>query len=247
MVATLETFDAGTVGGAVTAGSNGIDSVMDGSQTYITGYHGAAAVRAGAAANTADTRFRTVLGMSGDHSGSAYMRNNTAHGSGSASVNFFHIVDTSNAFVVQFRAGPSNAFNIRVGASNVYSGAINTIPVASWCRLDYQLSGTTFNWRWFSTNPDGASGTQDLSGTLTAGAFTAAKIIAGAQSTSSIPKDWSFDTFRADSAGGWLGPYTPPPPPSSGVTVWNGSAEVDAEFTLWNGSSEVALPTWEIV
>lgn len=240
MTTSLLTFDSGTVGGAVSAGSNGIDAILDGSQSYITGYHGAAAVRAGAAANTADTRFRTALGMSGNHSGSAYMKNNTAHGSGSASVNFFHVVDNTNSFLVQFRCGPSNALAIRVGASNVYSGAINTIPVGSWCRLDYQLSGTTFNWRWFSTNPD-SSGSPDLSGTLTAGSFTATKIIAGAQSTSSIPKDWSFDTFRADSAGGWLGPYVPP---TSGPTVkiWNGTSEVTAgSVSVWNGTSEVAI------
>jgi len=241
MTTSLKTFDSGSVGATVSSGTNGIDSILDGTQTYITGYHGAAAVRAGAAANTADTRFRTDLGMTGNHSGSVYLKNNTAHGSGSASVNFFHIADSSNGFLCQFRCGPSNALAIRVGASNVYSGAINTIPVGSWCRLDYQLSGTTMNWRWFSTNADGASGTQDLSGTVTVSALTAAKIIMGAQSTSSIPKDWSFDTVRADSAGGWLGPYSPP---VSGPTVkiWNGTTEVTAgSVSIWNGSSEVAI------
>lgn len=245
MVATLTTFDAGTPGDTVVAGVNGIDAVMDGSQSYITGYHGAAAVRAGSAANTADNRFRVALGITGNHSGSAYMKNNTAHGSGSASVNFFHVVDNSNSFIVQFRCGPSNALAIRVGASNVYSGAINTIPVGTWCRLDYQLSGTTFNWRWFSTDPD-SSGTPDLSGSITAGAFTATKVILGAQSTTSLPKDWSFDTIRADDSGAWLGPYVPPAPPSSGVTVWNGSAEVAVDMSLWDGSSEVPLSTWEV-
>lgn len=246
MTTTLENFDAGTVGNTVVAGSNGIQNVMEGTQTYITGYQGTAAVRAGAAANTTDTRFRVALGMTGDHSGSIYVKNNTAHGSGSASVNFFHVVDNSNSFIVQFRAGPSNALTIRVGSTNVYTGAINTIPVGSWCRLDWQLSGTTFDWRWFSTDPQGASGTQDLSGSVTGGSFSATRLILGAQSTSSIPKDWSFDTFRADSAGGWLGPYVPPAPPSSGVSVWDGSAEVSATFSLWNGSAEVSLPTWEL-
>lgn len=246
MVAILETFDAGVVGNTVVAGSNGIQNVMEGTQTYITGYQGAAAVRAGASANTVDTRFRVALGMTGDHSGSIYMRNNTAHGSGSASTNFFHIVDNSNSFICQFRCGPSNALAIRVGASNVYSGAINTIPVASWCRLDYQLSGTTFNWRWFSTDPQGASGTQDLSGTITGGAFTATRLILGCQSTTSMPKDWSFDTFRADSSGAWLGPYVPPPPPSSGVSYWDGASEISGTLSYWDGSSEIPVSSWEV-
>lgn len=240
MTTSLKNFDSGTVGGTVSSGVNGIDSILDGTQTYVTGYHGTAAVRAGAAANTADSRFRTDLGMTGNHSGSAYMRCNTAHGSGSASVNFFHIADSSNGFLAQFRCGPSNALAIRVGASNVYSGANNTVPIASWCRLDWQLSGTTLNWRWFSTNPD-SSGTADLSGTVTASALTAAKIIMGAQSTSSVPKDWSFDTVRADSAGGWLGPYVPPVTGPT-YTVWNGSAEVAvSSVKVWNGSAEVAI------
>lgn len=247
MVSVLENFDAGTPGNTVVAGTNGIQSVMEGTQTYIAGYQGVAAVRAGAAANTTDTRFRVDLGMTGNHSGSIYVKNETAHGSGSASVNFFHVVDTSNSFVVQFRAGPSNALRIRVSGVDVYSGAINTIPVASWCRLDWRLAGTTFDWRWFSTDPQGASGTQDLSGTVTAGSFTSARLILGAQSTSSIPKDWSFDTCRFDSDNSlWLGPYSPPAPPSSGITIWNGSAEVDAELSYWNGTSEVPLPSWEI-
>jgi hypothetical protein len=240
MTTSLKTFDSGTVGATVTTGTNGIDSILDGTQTYITGYHGTAAVRAGAAANTADTRFRTDLGMTGNHSGSCYMRNNTAHGSGSASVNFFHIADASNGFLAQFRCGPSNALAIRVGASNVYSGAINTIPL-TWCRLDWQLSGTTLQWRWYSTNPDGANGTQDLSGSVTASALTAAKIIIGAQSTTSVPKDWSFDTVRADSSAVWLGPYVPPVTGPT-YTIWNGSSEVAVgSVKIWNGSSEVAI------
>jgi hypothetical protein len=247
MVSVLETFDAGVPPNTVVAGTNGIQNVMEGTQIYATGYHGAACVRAGSAANTVDTRFRVDLGMTGNHSGSTYMKCNTAHGSGSASVNFFHIVDTSNSFVVQFRSGPSNALAIRVGGSNVYSGAINTIPIGSWIRLDWRLTGTSFDWRWFSTDPDGASGTQDLSGTVTGGAFTSARLILGAQSSSAILKDWSFDTCRFDSDNTlWHGPYVPPAPPSSGVTVWNGAAELDASFSLWNGTSEVALPEWEI-
>lgn len=243
MTSTLLTFDGGVPGASVVAGANDIDAILDGAPVFAAGLHGAAAVRAGASSNTADSRFRVALGLSGDHSGSTYLRCNTAHGSGSASVNFFHITSSTNSFLVQFRAGPNNALNIRVGTTNVRTGSSNEIPIGSWFRLDWQLVGTAMNWRVYYNRT--SDGTPSLSGSVTVDTFTATKLILGAQSTSAIFKDWSFDTVRIDSSGAWLGAF-PEPPPASGFTVLNGSTELAATATIWNGTAEVAIGSWAI-
>lgn len=244
MTTTLTDFDGGTPGNTVVAGANGIEAVQLGSQVYQAGIHGAACVRAGGAANTTDTRFRVDLGVSGDHYGSVYLRNNTAHGSGSSSVNFFRLVSTGNAFIVEFRARPSNALSIRVSGVEVRSGSLNEIPVNAVWRLDWYIHGTTFEWRAFTTDPE-SSGTPDLSGSLTPATQTPAMVILGADSSATVPKDWSFDTVRATDTGGWFGPFVTPPS-GPGVTVWNGASEDAATVTLWNGTSEVSVSDVEV-
>lgn len=237
MTDTLRTFDAGIPGNDVIGGTNGIASVLEGSAKYISGFHGAAAFRIGSPSNTTTARIRVELGLTGDHYGSVYLINNTAHGSGSSSVNFFHLVSNSNAFLAQFRVAPSNALSIRVNNIEVRAGTAGDIPVGSWFRLDWQLTGTTMNWRVFY-NPEGT--TADLSGSVTTVNGPADAVILATLSTSSIIKDWSFDTVRATNTGTWFGPYSTPPagPP---VTFWNGTSEVPVAISLWNGTSEVPV------
>lgn len=249
MVSTLVTFDGGTPGNAVVAGTNGIDSIAAGSQSYIAGFHGAAAVRAGSPTNTVDTRFRVALGLTGGHYGSIYLKNDTAHGSGSSSVNFFQIVSTSNEIMVWLRARPNNAFSIRTtGGVELRTGNAGELPVGSWFRLDWSYHVNTFDWRIFY-NPEGT--TPDLSGTVTANATAnpAEKLILGADSSSAIPKDWSFDTVRINDGAAWFEPYSTTSPPPSGPTVklWTGSAEVAvSSVSIWTGSAEVPISSFAI-
>lgn len=210
MVSTLLTFDAGTPGNTVVAGANGIASITTGTQKYIAGFHGAAAVQAGLSTNTVDSKFKVSLGLNGNHYGSIYLRNNTAHGSGTASVNFFQLTSTTNEVIAQLRVRPSNALSIRVaGAVEVRTGTAGEIPVGAWFRLDWQQAGTTFNWRIFLT-PEGT--TPDLSGSVTTTATNPSdSLILGADSSSAIIKDWSFDTVRANDGAAWFGPYAQQP------------------------------------
>lgn len=244
MTDTLLTFDAGTIGATVTAGSNGIQAIQGGTQVYATGFHGVACVRALSPANTADTNFKVDLGLTGNHYGSIYLKNTTQHGSGSASVNFFHIVNSANQFLIQFRAKPSNALSIRVNNIEVRAGTINEIPVGSWFRLDWHLSGTTLDWKVFYDPEAAAGSTPDISGTHTTQSLTAASLILGAVSTSAIPKDWSFDTVRATNTGSWFDAFNPPA--ATGVKVWNGTTEVDGAITVWNGTTEVEVTALEV-
>lgn len=248
MVSTLQTFDAGTPGNTVVAGSNGINAITTGTQKYITGFHGAAAVQAGGSTNTVDSKFKVLLGLTGNHYGSIYLRNNTAHGSGTASCNFFQLTSTTNEVVVQLRVRPGNAFSIRVaGAVEVRTGTAGEIPVGAWFRLDWQQVGTTFNWRIFYS-PEGT--TPDLTGSVTTTATNPAEsLILGADSSTAIIKDWSFDTVRANDGAAWFGPYSTPPPPPTGPTVklWTGSAEVAiSSVSIWTGTAEVAVDSLAI-
>lgn len=244
MTDTTLTFDAGTVGATVTAGSNGIEAIQGGTQTYATGFHGVACVRAGAAANTTDTNFKISLGMTGDHYGSLYFKNTTGHGSGSASVNFFHIVNSSNQFLIQFRARPSNALSIRVNNIEVRAGSVNEIPINAWFRLDWHLSGTTLDWKVFYNPEAAAADTPDISGTNTTQSLTAASLILGAVGTSAIPKDWSFDTMRATNTGSWFEAFNPPA--ATGVMVWDGADEVPGTLTVWDGADEIEVTALEV-
>lgn len=248
MVSTLVTFDGGTPGNAVVAGVNGIDSIAAGAQSYISGFHGAAAVRAGSPTNTVDSRFRVALGLSGGHFGSVYLKNDTSHGSGTGSVNFFQIVSSSNEVMVWLRARPGNAFSIRTtGGVELRTGTSNELPIGSWFRLDWSFHVTTFDWRIFY-NPEGT--TPDLSGTVTTTATNQAadKLVLGADSSSAIIKDWSFDTVRINDGAAWFGPYSPAPSGPAGVTVWNGTAEVPVQsMTYWNGTNEVPITAWSRV
>lgn len=241
----LLTFDAGFPGDTVASGLNGIDSIIEGTQTYETGYHGAARVRAGDATNTTSTRFRVLLGLTGDHYGSIYLRNKTAHGSGSSAVNFFYMVNSSNTHMVRFRVKTSNALSIVVDNIEVRAGSAFDIPVNADFRFDWQLTGTTLNWRVFYDPEAASTDTPDLSGTVTVTALTAAALLLGANSSAAIFKDWSFDTVRATNTGGWYGRYEPPVV-DSGVMVWNGTAEVAANVTVWNGTAEVPIGSIEL-
>jgi len=246
MTTTLETFDAGFPGDTVASGVNGINAIIEGTQTYETGYHGATRVRAGGSANTANTRFRVNLGLSGDHYGSVYCINKTAHGSGSSAVNFLYIVDNSNGHLVRFRVKPSNALSlVNAAGTELSAGAAGDVPVNSNFRLDWHLSGTTLDWRLFYDPEAASTDTPDRSGTATVTSATAAAVHLGGQSSASIIKDWSFDTFRATNTGSWYGAYEPPVV-DSGVTVWNGVSEVPATISIWNGTAEVAVGSVEI-
>lgn len=246
MTDTLLTFDGGTPGQPVVAGTNGVATIMDGAPVYAIGQHGAASIRTGSPTNTVDTRFKVNLGLSGDHYGSIYLRNTTAHGSGSSFVNFFHIVSSTNAFLAQFRVAPSNGLSIRVNNVEVRSPNLNEIPVDSWFRMDWQMVGTTLNWKIFYNSVDTVP---NLSGSVTTINGPATGLILGAQSSASIIKDWSWDTVRAsNSSGDWLAPYLATPPVTAGLKVWNGSAEVPVQsIAVWNGSTEVPVTSYSTV
>lgn len=245
MTITTRTFDGGTVGANCVAGANDVESILDDTPIFVTGIHGNAAVRCGGSSNTSDVRIRVDLGLTGNHSGSVYCKNTTAHGT-TNQVSFVRIVTSANAIIAEFRAGNGNALNIRVGASNVVTGSSGDLPVNSTFRLDYQLSGTTCNYRvYYNPNAD-ASSTPDRSGTFTAGSGTAAYLILGPTSTSTVTKDWTFDTVRSDTAGAWFDHYATTTP-TTGFTIWNGSAEVAvASVAVWNGTTEVPITSWSI-
>lgn len=244
MAGTLVTFDAGTPGNTVAAGSNGIDSIVTGTQTYIVGLHGSAGVRAGSPTNTVDSRFKVILGLTGNHFGSIYLRNNTAHGHGSSSCVFFQLTSTTNEIVAQIRARPNNALSIRVaGSVEVRSGSANEIPVGSWFRFDWQQTGTTFNWRVFY-NPEGT--TADLSGSITTTATNPAEsLILGADSSAALIKDWSFDTVRTTNTASWYAPYVVSPTTNvQHIRIWNGSSEIAVDrVAVWDGTTELPNST----
>jgi hypothetical protein len=243
MTDTLLTFDDGVPTATVSALDDDIDAIQNGTQVYDVGIHGAACVRAGGAANTTDTSFRVALGMSGDHYGSIYMKNTTGHGSGSASVNFWQIVSSLNEFIAQMRVRPSNALSIRVNNIEVYLSSVNAIPINAVFRMDWRLSGTSLDWKVFY-DPEADGSTPDLSGNVTARALTATGLILGAVSTSSVVKDWSFDTVRATNTGSWFGAFNPPP--ATGVMVWDGTDEIPGTLTLWDGTNEIPIETLEV-
>lgn len=239
MATTLQTFDAGTPSANVSAGVNGIDAIA-GTPVYITGLHGAAAIRTGGSANTTDTSVRVLLGMTGDHAGSVYVKYNTDHGSATASVNFIGLVGASNSFVAEFRCGATNEFGVRVTGTNLFTGAANSVPLNAWFRVDWILTGTSLQIRVYY-NPDADStDTPDISTTITAGAVTAAAVFLKATSSNSIIKDFSFDTLRVSSVLAWFDHFDPAGDNDANVTVWNGTAEVAAAITVWNGTTEVA-------
>ena len=203
------TFDGGTVGASLVAGANGIQSVPDTLiPKYIAGLHGAAAVRAGDATNTADSRFRVDLGVSGNHYGSIYMRLNTSHSSSGNFVTFFNWVNSANSIMASLRAGSARELNIRVGASTIVrAGTAGDIPNNAWFRFDWQVTGTTINWRLFYDPNAEAFTTPNLSGTFTFTSATISRLVLGVQASQAINKDWSYDTVRASNTGYWYGPY----------------------------------------
>jgi hypothetical protein len=248
MTTTTITFDGGSVGSNIAAGSNGIDSVPDALlPKFSTGFHGAAQVTSGTSSNTADSRFRVDLGLSGDHFGSIYLKMNTNHTSSGNFVTFLSWANSGNTILASLRCGSSREFNIRSGTSTVVrAGSSNEIPAAgSEWRCDWQYTGTTVNWRIFY-NPEALVGdTPDLSGSFSAAAGTVAKLVLGVQSSQTIVKHWSHDTVRARNTGSWWDPFNPPPVGPT-YKVWNGSAEVAATAKVWNGSAEVAIGSWDV-
>jgi hypothetical protein len=241
MTSTTITFDGGTIGADIAAGSNGIQSVPDTpAPKFVTGFHGAAQVRSGGSSNTTNCRFRVDTGISGDQYISAYLKYNTAHTSSGNFCIFLSAANSSNTTSFDFRVGSNKEFNIRVGASTVVrSGSTNDIPVNSEFRLDFQITGTTCNWRIFY-NPEALNTTTpDLSGTFTFTSATISRLVLGATSSSTLTKDWSYDTIRANNTG-WHDAFNPAAPGPT-LKVWNGSAEVVATYKVWNGSAEVAI------
>lgn len=203
------TFDGGTPGASLVAGANGIQSVPDTLvPKFIAGLHGTAAVRAGDATNTADSRFRVDLGVSGNHFGSIYMRCNTAHASAGNFVTFFNWVNSSNSIMASLRAGSARELNIRVGASTVVrAGSAGEIPDNAWFRFDWQVTGTTINWRLFYDPNASQFSTPSLSGNFTFTSATISRLVLGVQASQTINKDWSYDTIRASNTGYWYSPY----------------------------------------
>lgn len=243
MTSVTTTFDGGTVGANVAAGSNGIQSTVDTLlPVFATGFHGAAQVRAGGAANTADSRFRVDLGVSGDHFGSIYIKNTTPHSSAGNFCIFMSWATSANTLVASLRSDSTRGLNIRVGASTVVrTGTAGEIPNNSEFRFDWQVTGTTINWRMFY-NPEALVGsTPDLSGSITGTSGTISRLVLGPTSSTALAKDFSFDTIRARDTGTWWDPFNPAPT-GPAVTVWNGSAEVPAvAVNYWNGTTEVAI------
>lgn len=241
------TFDGGTVGVDVAAGSNGIQSVVDTpAPKFSTGFHGAAQITAGGSSNTTDCRCRCDLGVSGNHFGSIYLKQNTAHTSTGNFCIFFSLCTSGNTIEISFRCGSAGELNIRTGTSTIVrTGSSGEIPTNAEFRLDYQITGTTCNWWIYKTDPEAdPATTADLSGTFTFPSSTISRAILGPNSSNSLTKHWSYDTLRTDTAAR-LAAYNPPP---AGPTfkVWNGSAEVAATAKVWNGSAEVAIGSWAV-
>lgn len=243
MTEVTRTFDGGTPGNNCASGANDVEVVQQGTPKFDAGFHGAAGIVCGTSSNTADTRIRVDLGISGDHYGSVYCKNDTAHGHGSSSVFFFRLVSSGNAFLMEMRARPGNALSIRVAAVEVRAGTAGEIPVNQTFRLDWYKHGTSFDWRIYY-DPEDVSGTPDLSGTITPDTQTPSRVIIGADSSAAITKHWTFDTVRARDTGGWYSAFNPPA--ANPVTVWNGTSEVAGTVTVWNGSSEVAVSDVEV-
>lgn len=240
------TFDGGTIGADVVAGSNGIQSVVDTpAPKFQTGFHGAAQIVAGGSSNTADCRCRVDTGVTGDQYLSFYLKYNTAHTSTGNFMIFLSLCNSSNSISFSFRVGSDKALNIRVGTSTVVrTGSANEVPVNSEFRLDLQLTGTTCNWRIFYNPEADNSTTPDLSGSFTFSVTSISRAILGPNSSTALIKHFSYDTVRTDTAG-WINAFNPPAGGPT-VKVWNGSAEVAATYKVWNGSAEVAIGSWDV-
>lgn len=236
------TFDSGTIGADVAAGSNGIQSVVDTpAPKFQAGFHGAAQIVAGGSSNTTDCRCRCDLGVSGDQFNSIYLKYNTAHTSSGNFLIFLSLCNSSNSIQISFRVGSAGEFNIRTGTSTVVrTGSSGEIPTNSEFRLDWQITGTTCNWWLYKTNPEALKATTaDLSGTFTFPSSTISRAILGPNSSTALTKHFSYDTLRTDTAAR-LEAFNPA---AAGPTlkIWNGSAEVTpSSVKVWNGSSEVA-------
>lgn len=246
MVNKLVTFE-GTPGQPVLVGQNSIYEINIG-EAYYTADHkfGSSSVVVGNPTDTANNRFRVDIDVSGDHYGSIYLKNATAQGSGTSHVAFLMVVASNGGWVAEFRASPSNAMSIRSNSVDIRSGSLNEIPIDQWFRLEWRVAGTggatpTFYWRLFQ-NADAT--TPDISGSYTITGITApveTLMLGGYSNNLTIPKHWTFDQLRvSDTATDWLGPYSDPVSPTSGVTVWDGAQEVAvSSITVWNGTTEV--------
>lgn len=248
MTSVTTTFDGGTVGSNIAAGSNGIQAVSDALvPVFATGYHGAAQVHAGGPSNTADSRFRVDLGVSGDHFGSIYLKYNTPHSSSGNFCKYLSWTTSSNTILATLRVGSAREFSIQNGAgTSLRAGSASEIPNNAEYRLDWQFTGTTVNWKQFN-NPEALVGaTPDLSGSFTASAGTVSRLLLGPNSTTALTKDFNYDTIRARDTGTWWDPYNPAPVGPT-IKVWNGAAEVACTYKVWNGSAEVAIGSWAVV
>lgn len=244
MTETLRLFDGGVAGNDIVAGVDGIHSIPDSKiPKYIAGYHPATGIRAGDAANTTNARFRTEVGIAGDHYGQIYMKYNTAHGSSGNYLIFLSWANSSNTIIASLRVGFNREFNIRVGASTVVrTGSANEIPLNAWFRLDYHVKpSTTDIFYELYDDPDAVFGTglqPIIQGSIDVDSSSATRLILGPNSSNSMIKDFSYDTLRFTSVN-YFDPYVPPAGPS--YKVWNGSAEVAATAKIWNGSAEVNI------
>jgi len=246
MTSVTTTFDGGTVGANISAGSNGIQAVVDALvPVFATGFHGAAQVHAGGSSNTADSRFRVDTGVSGDQYGSIYLKYNTPHSSAGNFLIFLSWVNSSNTIIASLRAGSARELNIRVGASTVVrTGSSGDIPNNAEFRFDWRVNGTTIEWKMFYSPEAAAGSTPDLSGTITGISGTVSRLTLGPTSSTALTKDWNYDTIRSRDTTGWWDPFNPATGPA--FTVWNGSTEVAiTSMKYWNGSAEVAILSTE--
>jgi hypothetical protein len=250
MTSVTTTFDGGTVGSNIVSGSNGIQSTLGDTPVpvFATGFHGTAQVHAGGSSNTADSRFRVDLGVSGDHFGSIYLKYNTPHSSSGNYCKFLSWVTSSNTVLATLRVGSAREFSIQNGAgTSLRAGSASEVPNNSEFRFDWQFTGTTVNWRLFYSPEALVGDTPDLSGSFTASAGTVSRLLLGPNSSTALTKDFNYDTIRARDTGTWWDPFNPTIPPAGPtIKVWNGTAEVACTYKVWNGTAEVAIGSWAV-
>ena len=266
MATYLYDFNAGTPGQAVVAGTNGVDTIIEGVQTYVAGIHGAAAIRAGDSANKTSSMFGITMPFTGTHSGSAYFQYNTKQGT-AGSLNFLILQCDNGAYANQFRiSSAADRFAVTTGSTITFTGADNTVPPGGLFRLDWQFQyvpgGTsTLSWRLFTSDREGV--TPDLSGTVDGYTGPASfsppnRLRLGANSSNNAAfKDITVDTVRISDDLRWWGPFAAPvaqpgtlnrtwlgAPKTTGFTVCSKTVNATSLRLAVSTASDLSNPTW---
>lgn len=265
MATYLYDFNGGVSGATVVGGANGVTEIIEGTQKYVAGIHGAAAVRAGDPANKTSTSFGITLPFSGTHSGSSYFTYNTAQGT-AGSLNFLIVQCENGNFSNQVRVTTAtNKLAITTNTTASYTGADNSLPTKTF-RLDWQYQyvpggQSTFAWRIFTTDPEGI--TPDLSGTVNAYTGPAStsppnRLRLGANSSNNAAfKDVTVDTVRISDDLRWWGPFAAPAaqpgstdrvwvgaPTTSGFAVVSKTVAATSLRLAVSTSADLSNPTW---